>query len=96
MVWNGPMGVFEFDAFAKGTFAVADCLADITKDGAITIICVGASDSGGLGHNGPPSEPDARGCRDARGYGGAGRGRGRGRGWRVRKGKFEGKSKGRI
>jgi phosphoglycerate kinase len=43
VIWNGPMGVFEFEAFAKGTFAVADCLADITKDGAITII--GGGDS---------------------------------------------------
>lgn len=28
VVWNGPMGVFEFDAFAKGTEAVAKALAD--------------------------------------------------------------------
>lgn len=28
VIWNGPMGVFEFDAFAKGTFAVADALAN--------------------------------------------------------------------
>jgi len=28
VVWNGPMGVFEFPAFAKGTFAVARSLAD--------------------------------------------------------------------
>ena len=28
VVWNGPMGVFEFDAFAEGTFAVARALAD--------------------------------------------------------------------
>ena len=27
VVWNGPMGVFEFDAFAKGTEAVAKALA---------------------------------------------------------------------
>lgn len=27
VIWNGPMGVFEFDAFATGTFAVADALA---------------------------------------------------------------------
>jgi phosphoglycerate kinase len=28
VVWNGPMGVFEFDAFAQGTFAIAQALAD--------------------------------------------------------------------
>lgn len=28
IVWNGPMGVFEFDAFAKGTEAVAQAVAD--------------------------------------------------------------------
>jgi len=29
VVWNGPMGVFEFDSFAKGTLAVAETLAEI-------------------------------------------------------------------
>ena len=28
VIWNGPMGVFEFDAFSKGTFAVANALAE--------------------------------------------------------------------
>lgn len=28
VVWNGPMGVFEFPAFAKGTFAIAEVLAE--------------------------------------------------------------------
>lgn len=28
IVWNGPMGVFEIDEFSKGTFAVADCIAE--------------------------------------------------------------------
>jgi len=28
VVWNGPMGVFEFDAFAAGTMAVAQALAE--------------------------------------------------------------------
>ena len=28
IVWNGPMGVFEFDAFAKGTLDVAHMVAD--------------------------------------------------------------------
>jgi phosphoglycerate kinase len=41
VIWNGPMGVFEMDAFAKGTFAIADTLANM-KD-AITII--GGGDS---------------------------------------------------
>lgn len=40
VVWNGPMGVFEFDAFAKGTKAMAQALADSS---AITI--VGGGDS---------------------------------------------------
>ena len=40
VVWNGPMGVFEFDAFANGTKAMAQALAD---SGAITI--VGGGDS---------------------------------------------------
>jgi phosphoglycerate kinase len=40
VVWNGPMGVFEFDAFAAGTFAVAKATAD---SGAISII--GGGDS---------------------------------------------------
>merc|ERR1712185_413055 len=44
VIWNGPMGVFEFEAFAKGTFAVADTLAELTTDkGCITII--GGGDS---------------------------------------------------
>jgi len=28
VVWNGPMGVFEFDSFARGTYAVAQAIAD--------------------------------------------------------------------
>jgi len=43
VIWNGPMGVFEMAAFAKGTFAVADTLAEITPKGCITII--GGGDS---------------------------------------------------
>ena len=31
IVWNGPMGVFEMDNFAKGTFAIAQVLADVTS-----------------------------------------------------------------
>jgi len=43
VIWNGPMGVFEFDKFAIGTEAIARTLADITATGAITII--GGGDS---------------------------------------------------
>lgn len=44
IVWNGPMGVFEMDSFAKGTLAVANALAKVTAKGAVTII--GGGDSG--------------------------------------------------
>ena len=40
VVWNGPMGVFEFPNFAQGTFGVADAVA---KSGAVSII--GGGDS---------------------------------------------------
>ena len=43
IVWNGPMGVFEMDNFAKGTFAVAKALAHATENGAVTVI--GGGDS---------------------------------------------------
>ena len=43
VVWNGPMGVFEIEACAQGTFSVARSLVEATKKGAITII--GGGDS---------------------------------------------------
>jgi phosphoglycerate kinase len=43
IVWNGPMGVFEMDNFAGGTFAIANALAEATKNGSVTII--GGGDS---------------------------------------------------
>lgn len=45
VVWNGPMGVFEMENYAGGTFAVADALAEATKRGATTIIGGGDSAS---------------------------------------------------
>ena len=42
-IWNGPMGVFEFDKFAAGTEAIAHTLAELTPQGVMTII--GGGDS---------------------------------------------------
>jgi len=48
IVWNGPVGVFEFDAFAKGSYAIAKILAE---SNAITIVgggdCVAAVQKSG-------------------------------------------------
>jgi len=43
VIMNGPMGVFEMEQFAKGTFGLVDILADISKTGTVTII--GGGDS---------------------------------------------------
>lgn len=43
VIWNGPMGVFEFDKFAVGTEAIATSLAGLTGQGTVTII--GGGDS---------------------------------------------------
>ena len=43
IVWNGPVGVFEFDAFAKGTETVARLVAEATGKGATSV--VGGGDS---------------------------------------------------
>jgi len=43
VIWNGPMGVFEFDKFAAGTNAIAHTLAELSATGTITII--GGGDS---------------------------------------------------
>ncbi len=45
VVWNGPMGVFEIPETAKGTYAIAELLADVTARGATTVIGGGDSAS---------------------------------------------------
>lgn len=43
VIWNGPMGVFEFENFSQGTFGIAHILADAVENGATVII--GGGDS---------------------------------------------------
>lgn len=43
ILWNGPMGVFEYKPFENGTRRIAELLAEVTKTGATTI--VGGGDS---------------------------------------------------
>ena len=45
IIWNGPVGVFEIDATARGTLAIAEALAKATAAGATTIIGGGDSAS---------------------------------------------------
>ena len=53
VIWNGPMGVFEMEPFSKGTFAVAESLAEATDKGCVSIIgggdSVAAVNKAGLG-----------------------------------------------
>jgi len=41
LIWNGPVGAFETPAFAKGTFAVAKAVADLTKEGKLLSVAGG-------------------------------------------------------
>lgn len=43
VIWNGPMGVFEIPETARGTYAIAELLAEVTAEGATTVI--GGGDS---------------------------------------------------
>ncbi|MFC1493252.1 phosphoglycerate kinase [candidate division KSB1 bacterium] len=44
IIWNGPMGVFEMDPFARGTIEMAKAVAESTENGSVSII--GGGDSG--------------------------------------------------
>ena len=54
VVWNGPMGVFEIDAAAKGTVSLAEILAEATSGGTVTVIGGGdsaaAAEKAGVDH----------------------------------------------
>merc|ERR1711991_445587 len=43
ILWNGPLGVFEMSAFAEGTIALGNAIADATNNGAFSL--VGGGDS---------------------------------------------------
>ncbi|WP_411766141.1 phosphoglycerate kinase [Winogradskyella sp. A3E31] len=43
ILWNGPLGVFEMENFAKGTISLGDSIAEATKNGAFSL--VGGGDS---------------------------------------------------
>jgi phosphoglycerate kinase len=43
ILWNGPLGVFEMEAFSTGTIALGDSIAEATKNGAFSL--VGGGDS---------------------------------------------------
>ncbi|MBT8319195.1 MAG: phosphoglycerate kinase, partial [Gramella sp.] len=43
ILWNGPLGVFEMDAFAKGTIQLGEAIVEATKNGAFSL--VGGGDS---------------------------------------------------
>jgi phosphoglycerate kinase len=43
ILWNGPMGVFEMEAFSHGTKSIAECVAKATAEGAFSLI--GGGDS---------------------------------------------------
>ena len=38
MVWNGPMGVFEYEPFESGTRKLMDSVVGVTKEGCVSII----------------------------------------------------------
>lgn len=38
VLWNGPMGVFEFDKFTAGTFAIAEAVAELTPQ--VGLLCL--------------------------------------------------------
>lgn len=43
ILWNGPLGVFELESFAKGTIALGDSISEATKNGCFSL--VGGGDS---------------------------------------------------
>ena len=49
VIWNGPMGVFENDAYSNGTRSIAENLSNIAKNG-VSVIAGGGDTSSALRH----------------------------------------------
>jgi phosphoglycerate kinase len=52
LVWNGPMGAFEHPPFDKGTTALAQAVAKLTKDGKLLSVAGGGDTVAALAHAG--------------------------------------------
>ncbi len=52
VVWNGPLGAFEIEPFDKGTNAVAQAVAALTRDGVVLSVAGGGDTVAALGHAG--------------------------------------------
>ena len=58
ILWNGPIGVFEFETFAKGTNSIAEFVAKATEKGAFAAVGGGGSHPGDGDSPPAPEHPD--------------------------------------
>jgi phosphoglycerate kinase len=55
VLWNGPMGVFEYEPFSHGTAAIAETLAERARNG-VTVVVGGGSTAEAVDHFGFASD----------------------------------------
>jgi phosphoglycerate kinase len=55
-VWNGPLGAFETEPFDRGTNAIADTVARLTREGALRSVAGGGDTVAALKHAGVASD----------------------------------------